>query len=67
MRVRCERTIDDAIRRHRRKMRAVIDGLEAPRRGIARMTAVTLVAELGELSRFSRAPQLMGFQRLGRA
>ena len=45
-------------------MRAVIDALQALR-GIAQMTAVTLVAELGELSRFSRAPQLMGYSGLG--
>ena len=45
-------------------MRFVIDALQALR-GIARMTAVTLVTELGEFSRFVRAPQLMGFAGMG--
>ena len=41
-------------------MRAVIEALQALR-GIARISAVTLVAELGQLSRFARPRQLMGY------
>ena len=41
-------------------MRAVIDGWQALR-GIARLSAVTIVAELGQISRFARARQLMGY------
>jgi transposase len=42
------------------KMKAVIEGLQALR-GIAQVAAVTIVAELGEIARFSRARQLMGY------
>jgi transposase len=45
-------------------MRAVIDALQALR-GIALTSAVTIVAEVGALSRFARAPQLMGYGGLG--
>jgi transposase len=45
-------------------MRAVIEALQALR-GVARMAAVTIVAEVGELSRFARAPQLMGYAGMG--
>ena len=41
-------------------MRAVIDALQALR-GVSKLTATTLVAEVGELSRFDRASQLMGY------
>lgn len=61
---RLERTIETAVQTAPPKMRAVIDALQALR-GIARMTAVTLVTELGEFSRFVRAPQLMGFTGMG--
>lgn len=43
-------------------MEAVIEGFEALR-GVAQVAAVTIVAELGEISRFSRARQLMGYGR----
>jgi transposase len=42
------------------KMRAVISGLQSLR-GIAKISAVSLVAELGEISRFATARQLMGY------
>ncbi|HTF24618.1 MAG TPA: transposase [Candidatus Limnocylindria bacterium] len=42
------------------KMRAVIEGLQALR-GLAQVAAVTIVAELGEISRFSEARRLMGY------
>ena len=61
---RLERAIEAAVQTAPTKMRAVIDALQALR-GIARMTAVTLVAEVGELSRFARAPQVMGYSGLG--
>jgi transposase len=61
---RLERTIEAAVQTAPPKMRFVIDALQALR-GIARMTAVTLVTELGEFSRFVRAPQLMGFAGMG--
>lgn len=61
---RLERAIDAAVETAPTKMRAVIDALQALR-GVARMTAVTLVAEVGELSRFARAPQVMGYSGLG--
>jgi transposase len=45
-------------------MRAVIEARQALR-GIALVSAVTIVAEVGELSRFARAPQLMGYCGIG--
>jgi transposase len=61
---RLERAIDDAVKTAPARMRAVIDGLQALR-GIALVSAVTIVAEVGELSRFTRAPQVMGYSGLG--
>jgi transposase len=61
---RLERAIDAAIQTAPPKMRAVIEALQALR-GVARMAAVTIVAEVGELSRFARAPQLMGYAGMG--
>jgi transposase len=45
-------------------MRAVIEALQALR-GIALVSAVTIVAEVGALSRFARAPQVMGYSGMG--
>jgi transposase len=45
-------------------MRAVIDALPALR-GIALVSAVTIDAEVGELSRFARAPLVMGYSGMG--
>jgi transposase len=42
------------------KMRAVIEALQALR-GIAQISAVTIVAELGEVTRFRKARQLMAY------
>ena len=61
---RLERAIDDALLGAPPRMRAVIDALQALR-GIAKISAVTIVAEVGELSRFARAPQLMGYCGMG--
>jgi transposase len=57
---RLERAIDVAVEFMPAKMRAVVDALQSLR-GIAKLGAVTVVAEVGELSRFSRAPQLMSY------
>jgi len=57
---RLERYIDDAIDTIPEKMRAVVEGLQALR-GIAKISAVSIVAELGEVSRFNRPRQLMGY------
>ena len=52
---RLERAIDDAVKTAPERMRAVIEALQALR-GIAQVSAVTIVAEVGELSRFPTAP-----------
>ena len=57
---RLERAIDDAMVQVPKKMRRVIEGLQALR-GVAKMTAVTVVSELGDLTRFPRPRQLMGY------
>jgi len=61
---RLERAIDAAVQTAPPCMRAVIDALQALR-GIALISAVTIVAEVGELSRFARAPQVMGYSGMG--
>jgi transposase len=61
---RLERAIDDAVKTASPRMRAVIEALQALR-GIAFVSAVTVVAEVGGVSRFARAPQLMGYSGLG--
>ena len=61
---RLERAIADAVQTAPPRLRAVIEGLQALR-GIAFVTAATIVTEVGELSRFRRAPQLMGYSGLG--
>ena len=57
---RLERSIDQAIQTVPEKMRAVIQGLQSLR-GIAKISAVSIVAELGEISRFPKPSQLMGY------
>jgi transposase len=57
---RLERAIDEAIKTAPARMRAVIEALQALR-GIAQVSAVTIVAEIGELSRFTKPRQLMGY------
>lgn len=57
---RLERAIDQAIEAAPTAIRAVIDGLQALR-GIARISAATVVAEVGVFSRFHRPKQLMGY------
>jgi transposase len=57
---RLEKAIDNAIETMPEKMRAVIDALQSLR-GIAKISSVTIVAELGEVSRFNTPRQLMGY------
>jgi transposase len=57
---RLEQAIDDAIASAPAEIRAVIEALQALR-GIAKISAATVVAEVGALSRFGRARQLMGY------
>jgi len=58
--VRLERAIDVAVESMPEKLREVIAGLQSLR-GVAKISAVTLVAELGQISRFDHARQLMGY------
>jgi len=57
---RLEQAIDAVLPTLPATMRAVIDGLQSLR-GVAKVSAVTLVAELGQLSRFAHPRQLMGY------
>lgn len=57
---RLEQAIDAALPALPATMRAVIDGLQSLR-GVAKVAAVTLIAELGQLSRFDHPRQLMGY------
>jgi transposase len=58
--LRLERSIDTAIETLPEKLRAVIEALQSLR-GIAKISAVSIMAEVGELSRFESARQLMGY------
>jgi transposase len=60
---RLEHAIDLAVERAPESMRAVIAALQVLR-GVAKLTATTLVAELGQLSRFGHPKQLMGYTGL---
>jgi transposase len=58
--VRLEHAINQAIEAAPVEMQAVIAGLQALR-GIKKVSAATIVAEVGPLSRFARPKQLMGY------
>ena len=58
--IRLEQAITEAVKLASPEMQQVVRGLQAMR-GIAQISAVTIVAELGELSRFASARQLMGY------
>jgi transposase len=58
--VRLEPAIDAAVQEAPVRMRAVIEALQALR-GIALVSAVTIASEIGELSRFAKPRQLMGY------
>jgi transposase len=57
---RLERAIDAAVETAPAPVRAVIAALQALR-GIAKLSAVSLVTEVGALSRFAKPRQLMGY------
>ena len=57
---RLEKSIDEVLKDVPERTRAVIDALQSLR-GVARIAAVTIVTEVGELSRFERPRQLMGY------
>jgi transposase len=60
---RLEKGLALAIERMPGDQKALIDALQALR-GVAKVTAVTLVAELGKISRFRKASELMGYSGL---
>lgn len=57
---RLERALDQAVTEAPAPMRAVIDALQALR-GVARVSAATIVTEVGDLTRFSTPRQLMAY------
>jgi transposase len=57
---RLDGAITEAVKCSPPQMRAVIEALQALR-GIAQISAATVVAEVGELSRFAKAKQLMAY------
>jgi transposase len=57
---RLEAAIGEAVKLAPSQMREVIQALQAMR-GIAELSAVTIVSELGQISRFDGARQLMGY------
>jgi transposase len=57
---RLEKDIDEAVLKAPEQMRQVIEALQSLR-GVAKLTAVTVVVETGELSRFQSPRQLMGY------
>lgn len=57
---RLEHAIDEAVKTAPERMRAVIEALQALR-GIALISAATIVSEVGEFSRFATPRQLMGY------
>ena len=57
---RLEQAITDAVKAASPELREVIRGLQALR-GIAQISAVTIAAELGQISRFDTPRQLMGY------
>jgi transposase len=61
---RLEKAIEEAVKLAAQRMREVIQGLQALR-GIAQISAVTVVAELGEISRFPRRSSTDGVQWCG--
>ena len=60
---RLEKSIIEALENTAPVIRAVVEALQAMR-GVALITAVNIVAELGMLSRFDSPRQLMGYSGL---
>lgn len=61
--LRLEAAIDEALSKADPKLKAVYEALQGLR-GVAKVTAATIVVELGDLTRFERAPQLMSYAGL---
>lgn len=61
--VKLEKAIEAAISEAPPEIRAVVEALQALR-GVGQMVAVSIVAEVGSLSRFPTAPDLMGYSGL---
>jgi transposase len=57
---RLEQAIDEALARSDPKLKSLYEALQGLR-GVAKVTAATIVTELGDLSRFERPQQLMGY------
>lgn len=57
---RLERAIDDAVAEAPEHTKALVAGLQGLR-GIAKLTAVTVATEVGQMSRFDHPRQLMGY------
>jgi transposase len=57
---RLEQSITEAVKLATPAVQEVVKGLQALR-GIAEISAVTIVAELGSITRFENARQLMGY------
>lgn len=60
---RLEKAIDDAIAAAPAEVQEVVQALQALR-GVGKIVAVTVVAEVGQLSRFNNPRQLMGYSGL---
>lgn len=60
---RLEKAIDEAVAQAPEQIRSVVAALQALR-GVAQMTAVTIVVETGSLSRFQNPRQLMSYSGL---
>jgi transposase len=58
--VRLERALDEAIELMPAAMKAVVEALQALR-GVKKISAATVVAEVGPMSRFEKPRQLMGY------
>lgn len=61
--IRLEKAIDEAVAAAPAEIRAVIEALQALR-GVAQVTAATIVSEIGSFSRFQSPRQLMGYSGL---
>jgi transposase len=61
--VKLDKALDEAVQQAPAEIRAVIEALQALR-GVAQTTAASIVSELGSLSRFPTAPELMGYSGL---
>ena len=60
---RLEKAIDEVLVKMPASLRAVVEGLQALR-GVAQVTAVTIVSEIGNFSRFTAARKLMSYSGL---